>query len=143
MEPSQSHNIFKVQSVISAQRVSICSYHLFHPTAAMLEIEEYSKSSLIEKFSVSAKDRKKLSVSLFLFIDSFGLYQNTYRLLQSFYLTLTYLPVRDQLKQVYVHPITLGPHGCNFANIITSLEPSFMCMLNELKIKSKESTSTL
>jgi len=40
----------------------------------MLEIEEYGRSSLIEKFSVSTKNEKKLSVPLFFFIDDFELY---------------------------------------------------------------------
>lgn len=65
---------------------------------------------------------KCLSVPYQLFIDGFGLYRNMYRSVMGIYMIPACLSAVDRAKETNVYPITLGPHGSNFHDVIATLK---------------------
>ncbi|OXV07835.1 hypothetical protein Egran_04401 [Elaphomyces granulatus] len=62
-----------------------------------------------------------LSVPLFTFIDGFGLYRNPYRSLMGIYLLIAAFGFEERNRRANVFPVTLGPHGSSFNEVINCL----------------------
>ena len=56
-------------------------------------------------------------MALLTFIDGFGTYRNSYRKLIAIYIKLAGLTHRECQRRTSVMPLTLGPHGSNFADV--------------------------
>lgn len=81
-----------------------------------------------------------MSVPFLTFIDGFGLYRNAYRTLMGWYIIIAALTFEERSRRANVHPITLGPHGSNLADVAKALQP-FMLALEggvELDIRGNE-----
>lgn len=88
------------------------------PLRAELEIKEFTRQHFIDMSKTRC-----LSVPLQTFIDGFGLYRTTQRSLMGFYQIMANLPFRERARRMNVIPITLGPHGSNFADVVEALVP--------------------
>ena len=89
-----------------------------HPIRAELELSHYTRQHFVEKFD---KASSCLSVPLLTFIDGFGLYRNMYRTLMGMYLIIAAFSFRERARRANVLPLTLGPHGSNFPDVVGSL----------------------
>ena len=88
-----------------------------HPLRGELELETFGRAHL-ERFS----QPKTISLPLMTFIDGFGLYRNTYRTLMGMYFIFAALSFQECARRANVVPITLGPHGSNFADVVDALK---------------------
>ena len=88
-----------------------------HPLRGELELETFGRSHL-EQFD----SRRTISLPLLTFIDGFGLYRNVYRTLMGVYLNFAALSFQERTRRANVVPITLGPHGSNFADVVDALK---------------------
>jgi hypothetical protein len=88
------------------------------PTRGELEVKEYGREHLVKTFEAN----KCLSVPYQLFIDGFGLYRNMYRSIMGIYMIPACLTAVERAKETNMYPITLGPHGSNFHDVITALK---------------------
>lgn len=59
---------------------------------------------------------------LITFIDAFGLYRNSYRLLIGIYFILVLLSARERDRRSNVFPLTLGPYSSNFADVVEAIK---------------------
>lgn len=59
---------------------------------------------------------------LMIFIDTFSLYRNLYRLLIGIYFILVLLSSRERDRRANVFPLILGPYGSNFADIVEAIK---------------------
>jgi hypothetical protein len=91
-----------------------------HPVRAELEIKAFGRQHFTEYFN-SSNANNCLSVPLFTFIDGFGLYRNSYRSLMGIYLLIAAFGFEERNRRANVFPVTLGPHGSNFNEVINCL----------------------
>ena len=56
-----------------------------------------------------------------IFIDGFGVYRNNYRSLTGIYAQFAFLNAFDRNRNINVFPITLGPYGALWKDVVTSL----------------------
>ncbi|KAN0075598.1 hypothetical protein V8E54_006868 [Elaphomyces granulatus] len=91
-----------------------------HPVRAELEIKAFGRQHFTEYFN-SSNASNCLSVPLFTFIDGFGLYRNSYRSLMGIYLLIAAFGFEERNRRANVFPVTLGPHGSNFNEVINCL----------------------
>ncbi|KAL9593508.1 MAG: hypothetical protein Q9219_007519 [cf. Caloplaca sp. 3 TL-2023] len=92
---------------------------LLPPTRGELELAVYGR-----QFFERLAQNKTLSVPVLTFIDAFGLYRNMYRSLMGVYCTIANLNWRERKRRANVLPLTLGPHGSNFGDVIRTLQPA-------------------
>lgn len=88
------------------------------PLRGELEIKAYSREYLIENHAY----KSCISLPFMCFIDGFSLYCNMYRSLMGIYAILAGMTVRERTRRANVFPITLGPHGSNFEDVIEALQ---------------------
>ena len=88
------------------------------PVRAELELRHYTRNHFVTAFDQSSKC---ISVPLLTFIDGFGLYRNSYRSLMGMYLIFAALSFRERARRANVLPLTLGPHGSNFGDVVNAL----------------------
>lgn len=91
---------------------------LSKPPQGELELAEHGRQHLLE----SMLPGKTLSLLFMLFIDGFGLYQNMYRSLMGVYIIFAGLNARERSRQANVFPLTLGPHGSDFNDVVEALQ---------------------
>lgn len=65
------------------------------------------------------------SLPILLFIDDFGIHHNMHRSLKAFYITLAGLPYSAWSKVANVLTLTLGPHGAQMADVVSSFKEEF------------------
>ena len=106
-----------VRRALDLHMNSVDPLHLTSPLRAELEISHYGREKLVRTFD---SDRV-ISVPYQLFIDGFGLYRNMYRSLMGIYMIPACFSAADRNKINNIYPITLGPHGSNFTDVISSL----------------------
>lgn len=58
---------------------------------------------------------------ILIFIDSFSVFRNLYRLLIGYYITPAGLTYKERTKSSNIFLLVLGPYSSNFANIIKGL----------------------
>lgn len=88
-----------------------------HPPRAELEIRKWGR-----KHFTDLDGKKVLALPLITFIDGFGLYRNSYRSLMGIYLIMAGLTLRERTRRSNVLPLTLGPHGSNFCDVIGAMQ---------------------
>jgi hypothetical protein len=98
-------------------QTSVSSLNLTSPLRGELEIATYGREYLVETLF----NKRCISLPYQLFIDGFGLYRNMYRSLMGIYLIPACLSASERSKQSNVLPLTLGPHGSNFPDVISTL----------------------
>lgn len=79
------------------------------PIRGELEIEEFSRESLVTTFA--RRDVDILTVPLILFADGFGLYRTMHKSIMGIYHSIAALKRSDRLRQMNIMPLTLGPHA--------------------------------
>ena len=96
----------------------LCKYH---PLRGELELQAFGRDHL-EAFDSTLTGRKTVSLPWMTFIDAFGLYRNRRRSLMGMYLIPASLPFSERQRRANVFPLTLGPHGSNFSDVIGALK---------------------
>ena len=89
------------------------------PLRGDLELRHFSRKHFVCQFDLSKSSC--LSVPYISFIDGFGLYRNSYRSLMGFYITFAAFTARERTRRANVLPVTLGPHGSNFEDVVRAL----------------------
>ena len=92
------------------------------PLRAELELKHFTRAHFIKNFDQAVSKRRCVSVPLICFIDGFGLYRNRQRSLMGMYLIMASFTFRERARRANVLPLTLGPHGSNFADVIAALQ---------------------
>jgi hypothetical protein len=92
-----------------------------YPLRGELELETFGRAHL-ERFDLSQSQSKTVSLPLLTFIHGFGLYRNTYRTLMGMHLNFGPLSFQERTGRANVVPLTLGPHGSNFSDVIDALK---------------------
>jgi hypothetical protein len=110
-------NKFLVRRVINGPATQVYPLNRTTPSRGELEITTYGREKLIRVF----QKEKCISIPYQLFIDGFGLYRSVYRSLMGIYLIPACLQASERAKISNVYPLTLGPHGSNFPDVISSL----------------------
>lgn len=90
------------------------------PVSGLLEVNQFGRQELVSHFFASPQAR---SVPIINFNDGFGLYRTMRKSIMGSYLQLASLPKVDHRRQMNVFPLTLGPHGSNFHDVMLALEP--------------------
>ena len=91
-----------------------------NPLRGELELQAFGRDHL-EAFD-SKRTKRKISVLLMTFIDGFGLYRNAYRTVMGVYTIFAGLSFQERALPANVIPLTLGPHGSNFADVVDALK---------------------
>lgn len=97
------------------------------PTRGELEILTHGRQVLVDKYF----KKKCISIPYMLFSDGFGLYRNMYRSLMGVYLIPAGFSSSARSKQSGVFPITLGPHGSEFSEVISRIAKGGLSDLDE------------
>jgi hypothetical protein len=97
---------------------SICHTN---PLRAELELKTYGRQHFVD-MDIKYSKLPCRSVPLLTFIDGFGLYRNSYRSLMGMYLIMASLSFQDRTRRANVLPLTLGPHGSNFSDVVDALQ---------------------
>ena len=92
------------------------------PLRAELELKHFTRAYIANNFDQTISNKRCLSVPLICFIDGFGLYRNRQRSLMGMYLIMANLSFRERARRANVLPLTLGPHGSNFADVVGALQ---------------------
>ena len=77
------------------------------------------------------------------FIDGFGLYRNAYRSLMGMYFIPAALSFQERARRANVFPLTLGPHGSNFADVIGAMRARLAALDRGLEVRIEEETVLL
>jgi len=93
--------------------------------AGELEIKQFTRDYLMDEFSRSPS---VLSVPIVTFNDGFGLYRSMYKSIMGVYLFLANLTGKESNRQANVFPLTLGPHGSNFADVAEAIKPMWRAL---------------
>lgn len=93
-----------------------------HSPRAELEIAEFTRQHFVELFD---RGSSVISVPLLTFIDGFGLFRNMYRTLMGVYLIIAAFSFKERARRSNVLPLTLGPHGSNFDDVVGSLQAMY------------------
>ena len=107
-------------------RIQYSAKGLMHPISmsaplrSELELQAYGREYFSRDFDIS-KGNRSLSLPLLMFIDGFGLYRNAYRSLMGIYLLFAAFSFHERNRRANVFPLTLGPHGSNFNDVIAAL----------------------
>jgi hypothetical protein len=72
------------------------------------------------------------------FIDGFGLYRNAYRSIMGIYLIPAALSFQERARRANVFPLTLGPHGSNFADVIGAMKARLVGLIEVSRRRSME-----
>lgn len=108
---------FIIKNILNYSTNTIRPFNFSAPLRIELEIATYGRESLMESF----KHGRSLSLPFLCFIDGFGLYRNMYRTLMGVYLIIAALKYKERSRRSNVLPITLGPHGSKFADVIDAM----------------------
>lgn len=98
---------------------TLCLLSQSHPVRAELELSEFTRDHFVKKFN--KKVHHVISFPLLMFIDGFGLYRNMYRSLMGVYMIPASFLFQEHNRRANVLPLTLGPHGSNFDNVIKAM----------------------
>lgn len=135
VSPSSSGHYF-VRRIFNPQTRSTRPLNQTAPIRGELEISEFTRQHLVDNFD---KYPTVISVPLLTFIDGFGLFRNMYRTLMGVYLIIAAFTFRERARRSNVLPLTLGPHGSNFADVVNSLQALYHLDAGQiLKINNKD-----
>ncbi|KAJ6185889.1 hypothetical protein N7519_007190 [Penicillium mononematosum] len=111
-----SSSTFTICRVYNRSRNHVRPLQQTHPIRGELEIAHYGRQFLIDTLS-----SRCISLPYQMFIDGFGLYRTMYRSIMGIYMIPSCVNAEERAKRSNVLPITLGPHGSNFSDVIASL----------------------
>lgn len=112
----------RVCFVLTSKNWQLRSTLKLHSLRAELEVMEYGRNYLEAWHSVNQRVR---SLPILIFIDDFGIHRNMYRALKAFYMTLAGLPYCERSKVSNTFTLTLGPHGAEMADVVSSFKDAF------------------
>lgn len=95
--------------------------YLNYPIRGELEIAAFSRIHIESLDSRISRGRKTMLLPLITFIDTFGLYRNSYRSLIGIYFILAALNIYERNRRVNVSPLTLGPYSSNFVDVVEAI----------------------
>ncbi|EAQ82920.1 hypothetical protein CHGG_10738 [Chaetomium globosum CBS 148.51] len=78
---------------------------------------------LINKFAIGPEQGQVRSLPCLDFNDGFGLYRTMTKSIMGCYLQIAAMPRSEHTRQINVLPVTLGPHGANFDDVMKALAP--------------------
>ena len=113
-----------------------------NPLRAELELQTFGRDHL-EAFDYKRTNRKTISVPLMTFIDGFGLYRNAYRTLVGVYTIFAGLSFQERARRANVIPLTLTPHGSNFADVVDALKAGLIPLDRGVEVKINGETVLL
>lgn len=88
------------------------------PIRGQIEIDRFGRAELIQQLST-----RSISLPFLLFADGFNVYRTIQESLMGIYFTPACLPISQRSKRAKTYPLTLGPHGSNFRDVIKCLLP--------------------
>jgi len=124
-----SSTLWVVRQIVSIARKDVRAINLSAPIRGALEIEEFTREYLEEKFD----DSGCVCLPFTMFIDGFGAWRNAYRTLTGFYITPAGLPHRERFRRSNQFVLTLAPYGSDFDDIVNAMAP-FLRALDKGKI---------
>jgi hypothetical protein len=77
------------------------------------------------------------------FIDGFGLYRNAYRTVMGVYTIFAGLSFQERALPANVIPLTLGPHGSNFADVVDALKAGLISLDRGVEVEINGETVRL
>jgi hypothetical protein len=89
------------------------------PPRGELEIEHYTRDEILGR--LSSTTHTILSLPYTAFIDGFGLYRNMHRSIIGKYLQWSFMNKVDRKRQINVFPLTLGPFGASWEDVVKLL----------------------
>ncbi|KAI1430444.1 hypothetical protein GGR50DRAFT_702193, partial [Xylaria sp. CBS 124048] len=114
--PGPMTSEFTVRLIYNQGRREYRVVKLSAPHRAELELKAYGREHFL-----NFAGREMISLPFQVFIDAFGLYRNMYRTLMGIYLTPEFFPHNLRDKRANIFPLTLGPHGSNFTDVLAGL----------------------
>ncbi|KAF1935730.1 hypothetical protein EJ02DRAFT_428167 [Clathrospora elynae] len=93
---------------------------LSHPHRGKLELIAHPRADLLQMLTPNL-GRKVVSFPYTAFIDGFGVYRNMHRSITGKYLQFAFLDELERKRQINVFPLTLGPFGANWEDVVKSL----------------------
>lgn len=108
------------------QKGTIRTMSKYLPIRGALEVKEFSRQQLIEKFA--NPNIQVMSLALILFINSFSLYRNMYRCLIGQYFILASLLFIERARRTNVFPFTLGLHSSNIEDVVATIAPMLQAL---------------
>lgn len=108
-----------IRRVVVTEEGKIIPLAFTHPIRAEMEIEKFTRKRFSDDFDKQSNSIQCISVPFQMFIDGFGLYRNSYRSIMGFYMIIGALTFQERTRRANVLPITLGPHGQNFEDVVT------------------------
>ncbi|KOC15938.1 hypothetical protein AFLA70_169g002151 [Aspergillus flavus AF70] len=108
---------FIIRRILNFDKSSVRPLNLSSPLRGELELKTYGRRKLLDKYYY----RNCVSFPYQLFIDGFGMYRTVYHSTMGIYLIPAGLSADHRAKRRNLFPITLGPHGTNFTDVIESL----------------------
>lgn len=111
-----------VSLVLTSKSWQLRSTLKLHSLRAELEVMEYGRDYLEARHSVNQRVR---SLPILIFIDDFGIHRNMYRAFKAFYMTLAGLPYSARSKVANILTLTLGPHGAQMTDVVSSFREAF------------------
>ena len=112
-----NYDRFFVRRVLNSAAHTVRPLNLSSPLRGELEISTFGQQHLVESFQYG----NCISVTFLCFIDGFSLYRNMYRTLLGIYIIFAGLNSQEQSRRCNVFPVTLGPHGSKFEDVIGAL----------------------
>ena len=109
---------FIVRNIILRSKKEIRNIALSSPNRGELEIATYGRDYLETNF---ASGKEVISLPYTTFIDAFGLYNNMYRSIMGVYATFAFLDEYERSRRSNIFPITLGPYGSKWDEVVESL----------------------
>lgn len=121
-EPSFTESLLlrRIIDFTDASNATVTPLCLNHPIRGELEIQTFGRTHM-ESLD-SRRGQTIMSLPLLTFIDAFGLYRNSYRSLMGIYFIIAALSARERDRRANVFPLTLGPHGSNFADVVEAIK---------------------
>ncbi|CAN9363890.1 unnamed protein product [Alternaria alternata] len=105
--------------IVSLNPPTIRDIALSHPHRAELEIDHYGRDKILQM--LHGDNKRVVCFPYTAFIDAFGLYRNMYWPTTGVYAQFTFLNEHDRKRRMNVLPITLGPFGAKWEDIVASL----------------------
>ncbi|KAI1494442.1 hypothetical protein F5X96DRAFT_560289 [Biscogniauxia mediterranea] len=114
---------YLIRRVYSRQDMAFIPVGRASPVPGLLEMNEFGRNTLVETFAQSGSRPQVRSLPVMTFTDGFGLYRTMYKSIMGVYNVVAALPKANHGRQINVFPLTLGPHGSNFKDVMKALEP--------------------
>lgn len=137
---SISSDQFFVCRVFNSKKRTLWPLNQSNPIRGELELTEFTRQHFVERFDILTSKCPVMSLPLLTFIDGFGLYRNMYRTLMGVYVNMASFSFRERARQLNVLPLTLGPHGSNFSDVVAALQSLYYLDASQILKVSNQDT---